>query len=128
MRLQSKTIHCGVDKDSAYNSVITPIYQTSTFRLEDLGQTKGFDYTRTSNPTRAALEENIAALEGGCSATAVATGMAAITTTLHLFKSGDHLLCTHDCYGGTERLLRTYREQFGLQITYVDMSRLDQVA
>ncbi|MCL4511147.1 MAG: PLP-dependent aspartate aminotransferase family protein [Bacteroidetes bacterium] len=127
MRLQTKTVHTGVDKDSAFNSVITPIYQTSTFRFENIGQTKGFDYTRSGNPTRRALEENIAALEGGVSAAAVATGMAAITLVLHFFKTGDHILCTHDCYGGTERLLRTYREQFGLEISYVDMRDLSSV-
>ena len=127
MRLQTKTVHTGVDKDSAFNSVITPIYQTSTFRFESIGQTKGFDYTRSGNPTRKALEDNIAALEGGVSAAAVATGMAAITLVLHFFKTGDHILCTHDCYGGTERLLRTYREQFGLEISYVDMRDLSSV-
>jgi len=125
MRLQSKAIHAGVDKDSAYNSVITPIYQTSTFRFEDVGKTNGYDYSRTANPTRKALEENIAALEGGISASAVATGMAAITTVLHLFRAGDHIVCTHDCYGGTERLLRTFSESFGLEISFVNLSDLD---
>jgi len=72
MRFQSQTVHAGVDKDPAYNSVITPIYQTSTFRFDDVGQTRGYDYTRTSNPTRKALEENLAALEGGCDAAAIA--------------------------------------------------------
>jgi cystathionine gamma-synthase len=127
MRLQTRAIHAGVDKDSAFNSVITPIYQTSTFRFEDLGVTKGYDYSRTANPTRKALEENLAALEGGCGAAAVATGMAAITTVLHFFRSGDHVLCTNDCYGGTERILRTYRELFGFEVTYVDMRDLDAV-
>lgn len=127
MRFQTHTIHAGVDKDSAFNSVITPIYQTSTFRFEDLGKTKGYDYTRSGNPTRTALQENLAALEGGVSAAAVSTGMAAITAVLHLFHSGDHLICTHDCYGGTERILRTYRELFGLEISYVDMGDLAQV-
>jgi cystathionine gamma-synthase len=121
MRLQTKAIHTGVDKDTAYNSVMTPIYQTSTFRFEDIGRTKGYDYTRTSNPTRRALEENIAALEGGAGAIAVATGMSAIATTLHLFRSGDHIICTHDCYGGTDRILRTYEELFNLQISYVNL-------
>ena len=121
MRLQTRSIHVGVDKDTAFNSVITPIYQTSTFRFEDVGVTKGFDYSRTNNPTRKALEESITSLEGGVGASCVATGMAAITTALHLFRSGDHLICTHDCYGGTDRLLRTYREQFGIETTYVDM-------
>lgn len=121
MHLQTKAIHTGVDKDTAYNSVITPIYQTSTFRFADVGKTLGYDYTRTSNPTRKALEENIASLEGGVGAVAVATGMAAIATVLHLFKSGDHIICTHDCYGGTDRILRTYQEQFNLQISYVNL-------
>lgn len=127
MRFQTKAVHTGVDKDSAFNSVITPIYQTSNFRFEDVGQTKGFDYTRSGNPTRRALEESIAALEGGSAAAAVATGMAAIALTLHLFKTGDHIICTHDCYGGTERILRTYREQFGLEISYINMSDLSSV-
>jgi cystathionine gamma-synthase len=127
MDFQTTTIHGGVDKDSAFNSVITPIYQTSTFRFEDIGKTKGYDYTRTANPTRSALEENIAALEGGLLARAVATGMAAIATTLHFFRTGDHIICTNDCYGGTERLLRLYSDSFGFEISYVDMGNLDEV-
>jgi cystathionine gamma-synthase len=121
VRLQTQTIHTGVDKDTAYNSIMTPIYQTSTFRFEDVGRTKGYDYTRTANPTRKALEENLAALEGGAGAVAVATGMSAIATTLHLFKTGEHIICTHDCYGGTDRILRTYQEQFNLQVSYVNL-------
>jgi cystathionine gamma-synthase len=122
MRLQTTAVHAGVAKDTAYNSVITPIYQTSTFEFEDIGKTKGYDYTRTANPTRTALEENIAALEGGLSAKATATGMAAVNVALHFFKTGDHILCTHDCYGGTERILRTYSELYGVQVSYVDMT------
>lgn len=121
MRFTTKAIHTGVNKDAAYNSVMTPIYQTSTFRFEDIGTTKGYDYTRTSNPTRKALEENIAALEGGAGAVAVSTGMAAIANVMHLFKSGDHVIVTHDCYGGTDRIMRTYQEQFDIQISYVNM-------
>ncbi|HSP07784.1 MAG TPA: PLP-dependent aspartate aminotransferase family protein [Acidobacteriota bacterium] len=127
MRIQTRTVHSGVDKDSAYNSVITPIYQTSTFRFEDVGKTRGYDYSRTANPTRRALEESLASLEGGSYAAAVATGMAAIALVLHLFRSGDHIVCTHDCYGGTERLLRTYGAQFGLEITYADLGNPKQL-
>jgi cystathionine gamma-synthase len=127
MRFQTKTVHTGVDKDTAYNSVMTPIYQTSTFRFEEVGKTKGYDYTRTLNPTRKALEENIAALEGGADAKAVATGMAAVTTALHFLHAGDHIVCTNDCYGGTERILRTYAELFNFQISYVDMKDLQAV-
>ncbi len=121
MRLETKAVHVGVDKDTAYNSIITPIYQTSTFRFAEIGVTKGYDYTRTANPTRTALEENIASLEGGAGAAVVATGMSAVATVLHLFKTGDHLVCTHDCYGGTERILRTYQEQFGVEVAYADL-------
>lgn len=127
MHLQTIAVHTGVDKDTAYNSVITPIYQTSTFRFEAVGKTKGFDYTRTANPTRTALEENLKTLEGGLSAKATATGMAACTAALHFLRSGDHLLCTSDCYGGTERLLRTYQDLFGIQVTYVNMADLAAV-
>jgi cystathionine gamma-synthase len=125
MRLQTRTVHVGVDKDTAYNSIITPIYQTSTFRFEDIGVTRGYDYTRTANPTRTALEENIASLEGGQGAAVVATGMSAITTVLHLFRPGDHIVCTHDCYGGTERILRTYQEQFNIGVSYADLRSVD---
>ena len=127
MRPQTSAVHAGVEKDSAFNSIITPIYQTSTFRFEDIGKTKGYDYTRTANPTRTALEENIAALEGGLLARAISSGMAAVATTLHFFKTGDHIICTNDCYGGTERLLRYYSELFAFEITYVDMRNLSEV-
>ena len=127
MRLQTRTIHTGVDKDTAYNSVMTPIYQTSTFRFADIGVTRGYDYTRTSNPTRKALEENIASLEGGAGAVAVATGMAAITTVLHLLRSGDHIICTHDCYGGTDRILRLYQDQFNVQVSHVNLQNPDNL-
>jgi cystathionine gamma-synthase len=127
MRLQTKAIHVGVDKDTAYNSVITPIYQTSTFRFEDIGVTRGYDYTRTSNPTRKALEENISSLEGGSGSVAVATGMAAIATVLHLFQSGDHIICTHDCYGGTDRILRLYQERFNVQVSHVNLQEIENL-
>jgi cystathionine gamma-synthase len=127
MRLQTRAIHTGVDKDTAYNSIMTPIYQTSTFRFADIGVTRGYDYTRTSNPTRKALEDNIASLEGGAGAIAVATGMSAIATVLHLFQSGDHIICTHDCYGGTDRILRLYQDRFNLQVNYVNLQSADNL-
>jgi cystathionine gamma-synthase len=127
MRLQTAAIHAGVGKDSAYNSVITPIYQTSTFRFEDVGATKGYDYTRSGNPTRSALEENICALEGGVLARAFASGMAAIATTLHFFRTGSHIICTNDCYGGTDRLLSTYADLFNVEVTFINMQDLDAV-
>lgn len=122
MRFPTLSVHAGVEKDRCFNSVITPLYQTSTFRFIEPGKTTGYDYTRTANPTRTALEESIAALEGGTACAAVATGMAAETVALHFLKTGDHLICTHDCYGGTERLLRTYQETFGIQVDWIDMA------
>src|SRR5512143_3935204 len=89
-RPETRAVHAGVYKDSAFDSVTTPIYPSSTFAFERLGTNKGFDYTRSGNPTRAALEENLAALEGGTAAWATCTGMAAITSAMMLCKSGDH--------------------------------------
>ena len=105
-KLRTKTVHTGVYKDKAYNSVTTPIYPTSTFAFEALGKNKGYDYTRSGNPTRSALEENIAELEGGVACSVTATGMAAITAVLFNFKPGDHIITGDDIYGGTYRLFK----------------------
>ncbi len=121
MQFQTRCVHEGVDKDSAYNSATTPIYPTSTFRWEDLHTTRGFDYTRSGNPTRQALEENIASLEGGIDCKATCTGMAAITTTMHFFEPGDHIIAGHDIYGGTYRLFSDVFTRMGLQFSFVNM-------
>ena len=122
MRFETKCVHVGVDKDSTYNSCITPIYPTSTFRWDDLQTNKGFDYTRSGNPTRQALEENIAALEGGIDCKATCTGMAAITCVMYLFKPGDHIIASHDIYGGTFRLFYRVLSEYGLTFSFIDMS------
>jgi cystathionine gamma-synthase len=116
-----------METDTAYNSVITPIYQTSTFRFEDIGKTKGYEYTRSGNPTRTALEDALAAMEGGTTARVTSTGMSAITAALHFFRTGDHIVCASDCYGGTERVLRLYAETFGLEVSYADFRNLAEV-
>ena len=92
MQFETRCVHVGVNKDSAYNSATTPIYPSSTFVWDDLESNKGYDYTRSANPTRRALEENIAALEGGIDCRATSTGMSAITTTMHFFSPGDHII------------------------------------
>ena len=92
MEFQTRCVHVGVDKDPAYLSATTPIYPTSTFRWDDLENNRGFDYTRSGNPTRSALEENIASLEGGIDCRATSTGMSAITATTYLFEKGDHII------------------------------------
>src|SRR5262245_51392815 len=102
--IRTKSVHTGVYKDSSYNSVTTPIYPTSTFSFDAIGKNKGFDYTRSGNPTRRALEENIADLEGASNCSVTATGMAAVTAVLCMLKPGDHIITGDDIYGGTYRL------------------------
>lgn len=127
MRFETRAVHVGVDKDSAYLSATTPIYPSSTFRWDDLQTNRGFDYTRSGNPTRAALEENIAALEGGTQCRATSTGMSAITTAIHLFKAGDHVVAGHDIYGGTYRLFADVFPELGIEFTFVNQQNLDAV-
>lgn len=121
MHFETRAVHTGVNKDSAYNSCITPIYPSSTFYWDDLRTNKGFDYTRSGNPTRQALEENIASLEGGIDCKATSTGMSAITATMHLFQPGDHIIAGHDIYGGTYRLFANVFTAMGLRFSFVNM-------
>lgn len=127
MQFETKCVHVGVDKDPTFNSCITPIYPTSTFRWVDLQTNKGFDYTRSGNPTRKALEESIAALEGGIDCKATCTGMAAITCVMHLFKPGDHIVAGNDIYGGTFRLFYRVFTEFGLTFSFINMGDPDNV-
>ncbi len=122
MQNNTKLALAGQQVDRCYNSVSPPIYQTSTFRFEDVGVTKGFDYTRSGNPTRKALEDILSDLEGGAGAVAVASGMAAVSVPLSLFVAGSHIVCSHDCYGGTERLLRHLADQNKLEVSFVDLT------
>ncbi len=121
MHIETSVVHTGVKKDPGYNSVTTPIYTTSTFAFDDINTNKGYDYTRSGNPTRTALQENLAALEGGMMAWATCTGMAAATTAMFLFKRGDHIIASSDLYGGTYRLFMEGFEAFGLEFSFVDM-------
>ena len=123
MGFSTDAIHAGVRPDPATGAVMTPIYQTSTYAYEGLGRGKGYDYARTINPTRSALEENLAALEGGVAAYAFASGMSAIHTVTALLKSGDHVVVGDNVYGGTYRLFSKVLEDFGLRFTYVDTSK-----
>ena len=121
-RTETVCVQAGTRKDTTFNSVAVPIYATSTFAFEAPGKTKGYDYSRTANPTRAALEECLAALEGGAGATATATGMAAETTIMALFPAGSHVIAGHDIYGGTYRLFAQVLAARGLRFSFVDMS------
>ena len=122
MKFQTRCVHVGVDKDSTYLSATTPIYPTSTFRWDDLENNRGFDYTRGGNPTRQALEENLASLEGGIDCRATSTGMSAITSTMYLFQPGDHIIAGDDIYGGTYRLFHDIFPQWGLQFSFVTLT------
>ena len=127
MGFATDAIHAGVRPDPATGAVMTPIYQTSTYAYEGLGRGKGYDYARTINPTRSALEENLAALEGGKAAYAFASGMSAIHAVTTLLKAGDHVVVGNNVYGGTYRLFSKVLEDFGLRFTYVDTSRLENI-
>ena len=127
MRFETLSIHGGKKPDPATGALVTPIYQTSTFVFEDIGKTKGYDYSRSGNPTRKALEDNIALLEGGKSGAAFATGMAAETTVIHLLRHGDHVVCGDDIYGGTYRLFDSVMREFGLEFTFVRMDRRSNI-
>jgi cystathionine beta-lyase/cystathionine gamma-synthase len=127
-RFSTVCIHAGQEPDPSTGAIITPIYQTSTYVQEGLGQHKGYEYGRTQNPTRMALERNVAAIEGGLAGFAFASGMAAIDAILTRLESGDHVLVSDNTYGGTFRLFERVRRKFGLCFTYVDSSNLDLIA
>ncbi|HVP67989.1 MAG TPA: PLP-dependent aspartate aminotransferase family protein [Anaeromyxobacteraceae bacterium] len=125
--LGTQCVHAGVQPDPAYGAVMPPIYQTSTFAFRDVCTNAGYDYTRSGNPTRTALEEAIALLEGGQGATCTSTGMSAVVVALNLLPHGSHLLCTVDCYGGTFRALEHAKTAYGLEVTYLDLADLEAV-
>jgi cystathionine beta-lyase/cystathionine gamma-synthase len=122
-RFSTICIHAGQEPDPTTGAIITPIYQTSTYVQEEVGRHKGYEYARTQNPTRFALEQNIAAIEGGKAAYAFASGMAAIGAITTLLKSGDHVVVTDNTYGGTFRLFERVLRQYGLSFSYVDTSQ-----
>src|ERR1041384_3642137 len=120
MGFATTAIHAGQEPDSATGAVTAPIYQTSTYAQEGLGKHKGFEYARTSNPTRLALERNIAALEGAQFGYAFASGMAAIDATLRLVKADEHVVVSDNTYGGTFRLFSRVLADYGIEFSYVD--------
>ena len=127
-RFSTLCIHAGQAPDEATGAIITPLYQTSTYVQEGLGRHKGHEYARTSNPTRDAIEANVAALEGGTTGFGWASGMAAINAVLSLLKPGDHVVVTDNTYGGTYRLFERVLRQTGLDFTYVDTSDVEATA
>jgi cystathionine gamma-synthase len=125
--LATRCVHAGVQPDPTYGAVMPPIYLSSTFAFRDVCTNAGYDYTRSGNPTRAALEEALAVLEGGAGATCTSTGMSAVVVALNLLPHASHLLCTIDCYGGTFRALEHAKAAHGLEVTYLDLADLAAV-
>lgn len=127
MKRKTKLIHGGIAGDPTTGAVSVPIYQVSTYKQEGVGNHKGFEYSRTGNPTRHALEELIKDLEAGHAGFAFGSGMAAITATVMLFDSGDHIILTDDVYGGTYRVITKVLNRFGIEATFVDTSNLNNI-
>jgi cystathionine beta-lyase/cystathionine gamma-synthase len=115
-------IHTGSEPDETTGAVSVPIYQTSTYAQDALGKNKGWEYARTQNPTRSAVERNLAALEGGRFGFAFASGMAAIDATLRLVKAGEHVIVSDNTYGGTARLFNRILANYNLEFDFVDTS------
>lgn len=124
---ETRAIHAGQDPDPATGAIITPIYQTSTFVQKAVGEHQGYDYARTANPTRQALQDALASLEGGAWGLAYASGMAATQNVHYLLNPGDHILLTDDAYGGTHRFISKVWNRYGIDYTLVDMTDLDNV-
>ncbi|MED4587403.1 trans-sulfuration enzyme family protein [Priestia flexa] len=127
MHIETLLVRSGVNRDPATGSITTPIYQASTFAHPRLGESTGYDYARTANPTRTALEDAITVLEEGEVGAAFASGMAGVMAVLALFKNGDHLIVSEDLYGGTYRVLNDIFAEQGVEVTYVNTAHLDQV-
>ncbi len=120
MKFDTKVVRAGIIPDPHTGSIVPPIYETATYVLPEVGRDRGYDYTRSSNPTRQILEDNLAAIENAQFAISFASGMAAVDACLKLLKSGDHIICGDDVYGGVTRHFDTVLSHYGLKFTYVD--------
>ncbi len=123
----TRAIHAGNEPDPTTGAIMPPVYLTSTYVQEAPGELKGYDYSRTCNPTRTALGTNIASLEGGKHGLCFSSGMGAINTVFNLLQAGDHVVVSNDLYGGTYRLCRTLYEKFGFRFSFVNMVDVDTV-
>ena len=128
MKFETLSVHAGQEPDPSTGAVMTPIYQSSTFVQLGVGRHRGYEYARTGNPTRTALEKCLAALENAAYGLAFASGMAAIDAILHLLPAGAHVLAGNDIYGGTYRLFERVLRPYGLDFTYIDTGDVAQVA
>ena len=127
MKFDTKVVRAGIAPDPTTGSIVPPIYETATYVLEEVGRDKGFDYTRSSNPTRQVLEANLAAIEGGAHGVCYASGMSAVDSCLKLLGAGDHVVCSDDVYGGVSRHFNKVLSRYGLSFSYVDTSQAETV-
>ena len=127
MKFNTKTIHGGQEHDKAYGSVMPPIYQTSTYAQSTPGGHKGYEYSRTHNPTRNALEKSFASIENGSYGLAFGSGLAAIDAVIKLLKPGDEVISTNDLYGGTYRLFTKIYEPFGIKFHFIGMENASKI-
>ena len=127
MKFDTKVVRSGISPDPSTGAIVPPIYQSATYVLEEVGKDKGYDYTRASNPTRAVLENNLADLDGGKHGICFSSGMAAVDSIMKLFKSGDHIICSDDVYGGVSRLYNNLLVNYDLTFTYVNSSNTQEV-
>jgi cystathionine beta-lyase/cystathionine gamma-synthase len=126
-RFSTVCLHAGQEPDPSTGAIVTPIYQTSTYVQDELGKHKGYEYARTQNPTREALERNVASLEGGAHGFAFGSGLAALDVVLKLLKAGDHVVCGENVYGGSMRLMTRVYADLGLRFSFVDMREIGPV-
>jgi cystathionine beta-lyase/cystathionine gamma-synthase len=126
-RFATRSVHAGQVPEPLAGAVMTPIYQTSTYVQSGLGVHKGYEYARTQNPTREALERNVASLEGGSHGFAFGSGLAALDSVLKLLRSGDHVVCGDNVYGGTHRLMDRVYSEFGVRFSFVDMRQIGAI-
>ena len=122
MKFDTKVLHAAIKPDLTTGSIVTPLHQTATYVMEEVGKDKGFDYARSANPTRQMMEDHLAALDSGKYGVAFSSGMAAVDSCLKLLKTGDHVICSDDVYGGTYRLFNQLLINYDLHFTYVDTS------
>jgi len=127
MKFNTKVIHAGVHPDIATGAIMTPIYQTSTYVQEEIGVHKGFEYSRTGNPTRQALENNLAAIEEGKFGACFGSGLAAIDAVIKMLSPGDEVISTNDLYGGSYRIFTTIFEKYGIKFHFVDMLNINNI-
>jgi len=122
MKFDTKVLHAAIKPEPLTGSILPPLHQTATYVLEEVGKDKGFDYTRSANPTRQMMEEHLAKLDSGKYGVAFSSGMSAVDSCLKLLKSGDHIICSDDVYGGVSRLFNQVLANYKLEFTYVDTS------